>query len=161
MDRIAFSMNSRKTSGTAERIVELQEIKEKMMDILKSETRATPLPALVPGHNTPKRGRVVLSKQKTHKSPVRKMAKRTELKDVKMEPPTLEFYTGCIKPKDLNTCVLCDDSQPQLDHPDDEEVMVGSTVYWWGCTGCQAWAHPDCMQTRNCPICEGIFEPTG
>ncbi|EPB74302.1 hypothetical protein ANCCEY_06604 [Ancylostoma ceylanicum] len=52
------------------------------------------------------------------------MTKRTELKVE--ETPTLEFYTGNIKPSNLNTCVLCDDSQPALDHPYDEEVMIAA-----------------------------------
>ncbi|CAJ0601386.1 unnamed protein product [Cylicocyclus nassatus] len=70
-------------------------------------------------------------------------------------------YTGNIVADELNICVLCDDTQPPLEDPEDEPVMEGADILWWSCTSCRAWVHKDCMQCRDCPVCGGVFEPTG
>ncbi|EYC21521.1 hypothetical protein Y032_0019g3875 [Ancylostoma ceylanicum] len=71
------------------------------------------------------------------------------------------FDTDGIEVEKLNICVLCDEVQPPLEEYEDEDVMEDALVLWWCCSNCKTWAHRDCMETRDCPVCDGIFEPTG
>ncbi|EYB81598.1 hypothetical protein Y032_0378g286 [Ancylostoma ceylanicum] len=158
-DRICFALNSVKVSGSDERIARLERATEKMWDILVNDLDGASLPRLVPRRHCPTRGRVVTTKQESLQGKqTQKMARRSAT--VEKENITSDFHPGDIDVSKLNICVICNYSQPELENPEDEEVMQEALIDWWACNKCKSWAHLDCLATRDCSICGGVYEPT-
>ncbi|CAJ0590206.1 unnamed protein product [Cylicocyclus nassatus] len=146
VDRLSFSWSTR-PAVDENRIASLMRTRDLLLQAANEELGGLRKPVLIPRRECPTRGRKVLTKQ----APVRRMVKSKCAAE----------YTGNIVADELNICVLCDDTHPPLEDPKDEPVMEGADILWWSCRvvvhGCTEIA----CSVGNCPVCDGVFEPTG
>ncbi|KAK6017545.1 hypothetical protein OSTOST_16930, partial [Ostertagia ostertagi] len=82
------------------------------------------------------------------------MLKRTELRVDKKKcgiPPLIAEDIEGDDEQDL--CSVCDRREP----PDSSDAP-DAPIDWVQCDECQTWAHLECIQSRECVCCGGVFE---
>ncbi|CAJ0588737.1 unnamed protein product [Cylicocyclus nassatus] len=149
VDRLSYSWNT-STSADEERVSSLLRTREHIRKAVEEELGGANTPRLIPR-------RTCHTKNVKQRSQSKKTMSKRKSKSKSSMSST--FHTDDINTEELNICVICNDTQPPLDDPEDEEIMVGAPVLWWSCTNCRAWVHRDCMTARECIVCDkGFFE---
>ncbi|KAK5985107.1 hypothetical protein GCK32_002573 [Trichostrongylus colubriformis] len=121
-DRICFAALSYQRSGKRET---LDNIVKKLNYILIEDCNVD-LPGLIPRRHCPVRGKVVVTPQ----TGIRKLARGCSKG---AQDRCFNFHPTDIDLNGIQVWAICEELQPELEDPEDEEAMLGADIDCWAC----------------------------